>query len=106
MDADLFRDLSAVASAADMDAFRSGHTEALERLQTLIDDREKRPDPARQQSREERLNARGFYRIVTVTPRHLTYVNAKGIKKTVPNRPPIRLGSEYADLSGIPKEER
>ena len=107
LDKSMFDELRKVESPAELDAFRRHYAEAFDHIETIRREKaDQRAQADLEKLKELKRNQRGFYKILSVNPRFLTYITATGAKKTIPNRPPIRIGSEYADLSGIPESER
>lgn len=97
-----FDDLRQVNSPDDLLAFRRKYADLLQHLETIREEnRELREKESADKVREAKLNQRGFYKIVSVSPRLVTYQTANGIKKSIPNQPPVRTGKEYVDLTGI-----
>ena len=106
LDGATFADLSAISSPKEADDFRKKYAELFAQLDVIAKERhaEKEKEKADRLA-ELRRNEKGFFKIVTKTARFITYQSASGMKKTVPNRPPVRVGTHYVDLSAIPKEE-
>ena len=101
-----FSDLCEVSSPKAADEFRKKYADKFEHLDTLAAERrrEKEKESA-EKIAELKRNEKGFFKIVTKTARFITYKSANGTNKTVPNRPPVRVGTNYVDLSALPKEE-
>ncbi|MBO5788788.1 MAG: hypothetical protein J6R42_02455 [Clostridia bacterium] len=102
LDRGMFVELCEVSSPAQLAQFKAKYATAFTQIENLRQaKREERVDEQAEHLREIKRNQRGFYRIVSVNDRFLTYVTAAGVKKTIPNKPPVRIGKEYADLSGV-----
>lgn len=102
-----FDDLRQVNSPDDLLAFRKKYADLLHHLETIREEnREQREQENADKVKEAKLNQRGFYKIVSVSPRLVTYRTANGIKKSISNQPPVRTGKEYVDLTGIDPSQR
>lgn len=102
LDREMFGELKAVESPKDLLAFRSRYASVFEQIeQKKQANRQEQEAEELQKIKERKRNQRGYFRVVSVSGRFITYVTADGVKKTVQNRPPVRLGTEYVDLSGL-----
>ena len=107
LDADAFSRIVAAESSRDLDRVRESLSDSLAQIESLRDaKREEKQAESAEKVLEIQRNARGFYKIVTKTDRLITYQTAKGQRRTVPNRPPIRVGKEWVDLSMLKPEAR
>lgn len=102
-----FDELRQVESPDALRAFRQKYASLFEQLETIrAEKREQQAEEKAEKVKEAKLNQRGFFKIVSVSPRLVTYQTANGLKKTLPNQPPVRVGKEYVDLTGVPPAER
>ena len=98
----MFSELKSVETHRDLAEFRSRYASAFSQIEEKRKaKREEKQAEEMEKIKERKRNQRGYYRVVSVNGRFITYVTADGVKKTIQNRPPVRLGTEYVDLSGL-----
>ena len=102
LDREMFSQLKAVETHGDLAEFRSRYASVFTQIEQKRNaKREEQQAEELEKIREYKRNQRGYYKVVSVSGRFITYITADGVKKTVQNRPPVRLGKEYVDLSGL-----
>ena len=102
LDREMFGHLKAIESPKDLLAFRARYAGMFSQIDSQKEaKREEKHAEEMEKIKERKRNGRGYFRVVSVSGRFITYITADGVKKTVQNRPPVRLGTEYVDLSGL-----
>ena len=102
LDREMFSELKSVETHRDLAEFRSRYASAFSQIEEKRKaKREEKQAEEMEKIKERKRNQRGYYRVVSVNGRFITYITADGVKKTIQNRPPVRLGTEYVDLSGL-----